>query len=112
MRFFAVCGLLASVAVSPSAARSDRVSDGQALAHAIIQNQVEAVGALLAKGVSPNLRVAPAKEDQWYIQAGGDPAPPLLVIAASFGSPDSVIVKMLLDKGADPNAADKLGNTP
>jgi ankyrin repeat protein len=112
MRLVAITGLWAALFANSAAAQASGVSDGQALAHAILQNQVEVVRTLLAKGISPNLRVPLAKEDQWFVQSGADPAPPLIVLAASFGSPDSVIVKMLLEKGADPNAADKLGNTP
>lgn len=101
------------VIASGTAALADRTADEQALAHAIIQNQPETAQALLNRGVNPNAAPTLANEDRWLIQQPGeDPAPPLIVVAARFGTPDSPILKMLLSKGANPNAADRQGNTP
>jgi ankyrin repeat protein len=87
----------------------------QQLIHAVIQDQIEAVPALLAKGGDPNARVAPAKEDAWALEHTGDDdsAPPLMVLACRFGSIQGPqIVRMLIDKGANVNLADKNGVTP
>jgi ankyrin repeat protein len=114
-----VISLLALLAVGAAApARADdkaAPTPEQKLFHSILQNEVANVKALLSTGINPNARVKPAKEDAWYIQRPeDDQSPPLLVVAASFGAvgDDSVIVQMLLEKGADANIKDSRGRTP
>jgi len=112
MKIIAI-GCMAGALALSSAALADRTADEHALAHAVIQNQVAVVQTLLGRGVSAKAAPALGKEDQWFVQnPEQDPAPPLIVLAASFGAPDSPILKMLLSKGANPNAADRQGNTP
>jgi ankyrin repeat protein len=87
----------------------------QKLIHAVVQDQVEAVQQLLAKGGDPNGRSAPAPEDAWAFENTSvkDPTPPLLVVASRYGSIQGPkIIQMLLDKGAKVNVADRNGVTP
>ncbi len=83
----------------------------QKLAYASFQDQVDVVKAMLAQGMNPNARVAPAKEDEWAFKNWDDPSPPLLILASHFGSPESKIVRLLLDHGANVNLRDKQGRT-
>jgi FOG: Ankyrin repeat len=87
----------------------------QQLIHAVIQDQIEPVQQLLAKGGDPNGRSAPASEDAWAFENTSvkDPAPPLLVVASRFGSIQGPkIIQMLLEKGAKVNLADRNGVAP
>src|SRR5437764_12459761 len=99
-------------AFGSSVAHADELAPYQRLVHAIVQDQPGEVKALLDKGLDANAKVAPAKEDGWVIQDGGDPAPPLLVLAARFGVPESPEIRLLVDHGAKVNVADKSGRTP
>ena len=86
----------------------------QRLIHAVVQNQVETVKTLLEQGGDPNARVEPGKEDAWIRQGrtSDDPAPPLIVLACRFGSPESKVIALLIEKGANVNIADRNGVTP
>ncbi len=87
----------------------------QQLIHAVIQDQIDAVPALLDRGGDPNARIAPAKEDAWALDHIGDddPSPPLIVLACRYGSiKGPTIIEALLQKGADVNISDRNGVTP
>src|SRR5262249_55905716 len=105
------CSLAGAVVAEPPPRTADAAAY-RPLVHAILQNQVAEVRALLDRGLDANATVAPAKEDQWVIQQGDDPAPPLLVLAARFGVPESPEIRLLLEHGAKVNVADRTGRTP
>lgn len=87
----------------------------QLLIHSVIQDEVDNVRTLLAKGGDPNARSAPAADDAWTFQGSTiqDSAPPLILLASKYGSIQGPkIIEMLIDKGADINIADKNGVTP
>jgi ankyrin repeat protein len=102
--------LTLGVVCSTLPARADR-SKYQKLAYAIFQDQVDVVKAMLGQGLNPNARVVMAKEDEWAFKNWDDPAPPLLILASHFGSPQSKIVQLLLDHGANVHLRDKQGRT-
>lgn len=87
----------------------------QKLIHSVLQDEIENVKALLAQGADPNARVPFASEDKWWLgeRKDQDMTPPVFVVACHFGSiKGPQIIKMLMDKGADVNLADKNGITP
>jgi ankyrin repeat protein len=87
----------------------------QQLIHAVLQDQIETVPTLLAKGGDPNARVVFGKEDAWYLQGrpGDDPSPPLFLLACRFGSiKGPLIIAELIKHGADVNRTDRNGVTP
>lgn len=87
----------------------------QRLMHSVMQDEIDQVSSLLKSGGDPNARTSFGPADKWFLdnRRGDDPAPPLIVLACRFQSiQGSTIIKMLLDKGADVNIADKNGITP
>jgi hypothetical protein len=103
---------LGIIAVVMGPVRADEKAE-QELLHAIVQNQVAVVKRLLDQRVNPNAKPKPAKEDEWVIGYGHDPEAPLIVVASRFGNiDDSAVIRLLVAKGANVNAADKFGRTP
>jgi ankyrin repeat protein len=105
----AACFIATSVWSAPALQTSP---DYQALLHAIIQNDAPTAKRLLDQGLDPNACVHSEAENAILVDADRPPDQPLLVVAARFGSPDSLIVAALLDHKATVDARDAKGRTP
>src|SRR5437867_317044 len=112
---FAGLSALVLWAAAPTQAAKPSPQLQQKLIHAVLQDQIEEVRKLLAKGGDPNARTSFGSEDRRFLEnwRDEDPSPPLIVVACRFMSirgPE--IIRMLLGKGANVNIADKNGVTP
>jgi ankyrin repeat protein len=91
-----------------------------ALIFSVASNNLYTVKTVLADGANPNVRVRPRTgrltllERLMSMSMGGDHSdyaqPTAVILAADKGNAE--IVKLLLDKGADPNLAEGGGGTP